>query len=1829
MPNTAIIGLDLDISKIEAKLKRLGISAKQAATQAGTAPSVVSPALSKPAALGGSAAAVDAASLKAERARTGELAKQQGYWQRIIQYQAQSGKITPAQEKRALTKLEQATGPLIPLGNSKDAKASVAAYAAANNISPQEAARLNRRASDGGRLAGQVIAGKTSFSASEQNLMKGYAEEAAVSQATVSSKKKKKAAADKGASAEEQTAASEKRIAADTLKRERNVRERLAATTAVNAKLLDPASDLAQKNAADRYQKGRVRAQNEFETNRGFRDEQGKINKDRLKDPNLKADAVKEAEFNADNRRIAALYGRERQAALLDQIKNNKKVRSDIAQEDAMRQARLGVERKAMNEALAANKGALRKDVVAGKVSDKVESTIQGADVSQQLAVNKEYIAAKTRATVASLREAANVDQSLAAEEAYQVATKEAAIAKLKRAAIEATATAAATIETAAETAQAAVQTKIANEQLRFATAEASLNPELLAAKAQRIVAEKKAAQALNAQLAREVALQGGSRFEQAQARQGHYAGNGAAVDAGGLFAGGLLTTIKYAVPSAALFGAYSGLKNSLKAAQELQVTYAKLDAQAESLGKSASLGELKSGLLDIATATGVATTEVADLGFQFQGAFQDTGKTLTETRAAAEAVKITGLSLKETTDAFTAISTSYKDDNIGIRDVTDAAVALGERFGVASKETISFTADLAPLGQQVGFTVKELETLGAVANKYSGRSGSALAEAFGRVLPSIQEKSADFISLFQSTGDEDLAKSISDKLVKGQTGPAFLEMAKAYKSLGQRQQNQLLELLGGRREAQSIIGVLENADELDTSFDTAGKSAAYMSKVSETLSNRMERLKQQMLQLGIALFEGGLGDALGDVISLFAQLASIVGVVSKVFLGMNDIMGGLPVKILTLAAAVKVLMIAMSVGAQTSRKFGLFVRGGVDAAGAQAAGAAAGRTSALLGANGLPLVVPPAGGAGGAAGRLAGLRNLALTTSGGVASGAGGLFGAGSGSFAAGAGAGTALPIAALALIATKVVTDRYASVKQGVDEAEETLAAKMKTATMAQLEGIAETNTNFWERVGARLFGKDLPEEMARAQIGVNLGKQFGPKAAALGNDETLRNTFVKNLAPGRIGALEEFFNQGGGPVDLFRELDLGTVDKDVGLFGDVTYKTQLDPEKLAAALPKIKELADKGDQAAGFILENVDAILAQDANMFEINRILNEMVASGNVQEAIDAAGGAVNFVSLQLEQAKQQKDSGTISTSQYLGALQTNIDTLKAQIANNPGDIESIIKLAQLEQEQKTIAGERAKSAISLTERMLEIGGDAPEKINDAINEALNGKYGPLTQEDRFALADQAISVLQQQLDDEVASIQDPVEAVRRAKEGIKLPEALRKIKIEEQIVNDPNFDKFVGEIAQYSGIAIDDVVKEVAQIILETDASTQEAMLQLIDIKLEQMKTAYGTMLGVGVSGAQADALGNQITALENARVAIVNLGNFGEGVGSSTPNRVTSTGPDPQEAADKAAEEAIAARKAYFDYLKVLANGDPIKIAQIEAQAAQYDLSVAKTEAERIQAQAAIVSAQQSLRDAEIAKTNALLDVYAAGLSGDPVKSAEIAIAKANYAIQNAKGEADRLNAIASKIQADRALQDAIFAIYAAQSNFLQAQAEYIGDTVRAAEIGLAEANRKLQEVQFKYAQGAAGKADLISAKADVIRATAAARDARISKLEDDYAFAYEMGQITKSQYIQYLEGLKSLADGNTTIIRDLDRQIKSLKDELGADNQFNLPTNIGLPTLYESRRLNQSGTGGYQDNRNVNIVVNVATGTDANQVAGIINDALGTDRFGTVPRRY
>jgi hypothetical protein len=140
------------------------------------------------------------------------------------------------------------------------------------------------------------------------------------------------------------------------------------------------------------------------------------------------------------------------------------------------------------------------------------------------------------------------------------------------------------------------------------------------------------------------------------------------------------------------------------------------------------------------------------------------------------------------------------------------------------------------------------------------------------------------------------------------------------------------------------------------------------------------------------------------------------------------------------------------------------------------------------------------------------------------------------------------------------------------------------------------------------------------------------------------------------------------------------------------------------------------------------------------------------------------------------------------------------------------------------------------------------------------------------------------------------------------------------------------------------------------------------------------------------------------------------------------------------------------------------------------------------------------------------------------------------------------------------------------------------------------------------------------------------VASAANVRDTTEQQAEDDIDFNLQMERISTAQAISQYQARLDMADAlglTEKERRNLLLKLKGLRDSLGQDFQFNLPSDIRLPTLYEARRLNQS-PGGYQDNRNVNITVTANNTVDAQGALDVIVDTLsGPSRFGSRPRTY
>lgn len=381
-------------------------------------------------------------------------------------------------------------------------------------------------------------------------------------------------------------------------------------------------------------------------------------------------------------------------------------------------------------------------------------------------------------------------------------------------------------------------------------------------------------------------------------------------------FGGGALASLRYGLPSMLLYGAGSGIMNTIKEAEQLQVQMAILETQFDAVFGQQDFGPVRQGILDIAKETGLAADELAGLQIQITGAFSGetisglSGKDLVtqQTQSAGKLAQTVGLPLAEITDGLTAASLAF---NRSFEEIGDVALSIEQESGVLAKETISFIGDIAPVAKEAGYSLEEFSAIAAVAQQRSGRSGAALAESFGRVIPSITEQKDKLLEL--AAIDPKLATDSFVDAIRQSDPKAILdEIGASYENLNKEAKQTVITLLGGRREAQALIPALANR-ELVEKYQKVGENSAgtldeRFQKIRGTITNTIQRIIQQFRELGVELLDSGLTDVFENALKLAGLFIKVLNPIVKIVGAINDAFGGLPIQIAAGVAALKVL---------------------------------------------------------------------------------------------------------------------------------------------------------------------------------------------------------------------------------------------------------------------------------------------------------------------------------------------------------------------------------------------------------------------------------------------------------------------------------------------------------------------------------------------------------------------------------------------------------------------------------------------------------------------------------------------------------------------------------------------------------------------------------------------------------------------------------------------------------------------------------------------------------------------------------------------------------
>lgn len=1236
-------------------------------------------------------------------------------------------------------------------------------------------------------------------------------------------------------------------------------------------------------------------------------------------------------------------------------------------------------------------------------------------------------------------------------------------------------------------------------------------------------------------------------------------------------------STAAYGASGALLYGGLQTVREMITEAENLERIFNQVEEQFQSLGRADQFDQFRTQILQIARDTGSAADEVANVGFQLQGAFGgNTVRTLTEVEDAFRAVRVTGLEITEVIDAFTALTENFDDAGVTIENVADTALGLQERFGVLAKETIAFASDLAPVAAQLGFTVEELEALGAVSQKYSGRSGSSLAEAFGRLLPQIQENGLEFVQIFSQIPE--LANRIPDINEAFRTGNIrdFFEiLLEGYSSLDGASRNYITQLLGGRRETAALVPVLENASELlrefRGEFDDTGRLTSYYQDLQTTLNQKIKEFGEELKQLGVQIFESGLGEFLKTIVTTGGQaidvLEGLVNILSSVGGALGDLPGGgaldeiiqgvLLLKGLSFAGGLLGFGKAPAGANFAARSTGLlpFLPGALGNVGSTfrsrySAGAQASRVDL----SGIPGNPP--------------LRAQFASTASGVAGGIKSAF--------AGFSWGT------LGLTVGLIAT-------QGIVEGAQRKAQQVRQELLGEDQALNEVErAAALKRVGvtAKRF-EQLADPSRRGAHTIDQLSAFLHSTAQNENTE-----FQQLLDSAPLGSLSSKVSGDEEAAKLLVEdLQKQSTEALEGLLGDQELFAAYARQKLE--LLGVSEDYPEGSQAfedyqqtlhtdlESFVLQINDG----SAYVFNIQEILAEFAPGGLVGKAMRALEAELRRT--QNEQAEQQLtliaadearslfQGGDLSLGGYRDRLTAAIETMKAQGYEDSPDANQRKELSDTFKEYH-----EAESAalIRQAEALIEYNGNSePQYVVDQYVALLRG--GKLSPADQEKATESAIAALNAVQDARVDAVDTAREAAALMAAGIAVPKELQVEQLEGYL--------------NTANVAFQDFL-------YDAFSGNEEVINQVTEFTAKAIAGGVETISAATVMALKARAY--VLTLMRQARIAAA--GPFA----AFDPNSATALRDD------------VAAIDAQ------LAENQRLLDAGVPDLGTAPDFSrTGKSLASEIAAKNK--QAAEEERQKALAYSEAMRDLALAQSHEDPVVAADNARKAAEEAIRMATDATESAKAQAALIRAQRQQVDAFLSMADAQSDLLIAQAEAVGDTVGAAEEGLRKIDRQLARTDLN--PEARKQLDI-----ERQRQVTAVGDARLQEGLDQINFNLAMEKITKQQAIAQLRNLEKLATSDDEI-RALQLQIKGLEDDLGQDYQFNLPSEIGLPTLYEVRRLTQGGYAAPSeatsvDNRQITINFSANNVAEAEEIANYLVDQFSRpSRFGPTRAPY
>lgn len=345
--------------------------------------------------------------------------------------------------------------------------------------------------------------------------------------------------------------------------------------------------------------------------------------------------------------------------------------------------------------------------------------------------------------------------------------------------------------------------------------------------------------------------------------------------------------TLGYAIPGIAIGVGFEEIRMAVDEAARAQKAMAEVRAEFEGLNQSSQYSGFAQSIHDIASNTGLAVSEVADLGMAMKGVFGDTTQAEVALKGVAMAAQAMGLSVREAQDDLTAIDQAFAEfKNSGgaaIGQISNQALHLQDVFGVQAKEIVAGTADLGPIANQLGLNSNTTMSLIASTAQRTGENPATIASGLGKIMPGFTQNLASMEAYYnQVPALQGSRQAFMGDLQSGQMGQAFMQMISDFKNLPASMQVAITQSLGGNPSSQAILlqasqgagKAMAHANDVAP----ANRTQQEFQKQMSTLAGEMERFRSSAQNLGVAILNSGLGKGLSEIVqggSAFVEFLS------------------------------------------------------------------------------------------------------------------------------------------------------------------------------------------------------------------------------------------------------------------------------------------------------------------------------------------------------------------------------------------------------------------------------------------------------------------------------------------------------------------------------------------------------------------------------------------------------------------------------------------------------------------------------------------------------------------------------------------------------------------------------------------------------------------------------------------------------------------------------------------------------------------------------------------------------------------------------------------